>query len=129
MSLEKNEFLDTCFWTFLGFFYHFRMKQWPTLFILTHRQCNHLHGIFRFIWMWLVVVFVVQLLSWVRLFVAWTAACQASLSFTVSWSLLKFMSIESVMPSNHLILCHPLCHLFITILHTMQRSSLILSVL
>ena len=37
----------------------------------------------------------------------WTAACQASLSITNSWSLLKFMSIESVMLSNHLILCHP----------------------
>ena len=36
----------------------------------------------------------------------WTAACQASLSFTISWSLLKLMSIELVMPSNHLILCH-----------------------
>ena len=38
----------------------------------------------------------------------WTEACQASLSITNSWSLLKFMSIESVMPSNPLILCHPL---------------------
>ena len=38
----------------------------------------------------------------------WTAACQASLSITNSQSLLKLMSIESVMPSNHLILCHPL---------------------
>ena len=38
----------------------------------------------------------------------WAAAQQASLSFTISWSLLKVMSIESVMPSNHLILCHPL---------------------
>ena len=38
----------------------------------------------------------------------WTAACQASLSFTFSWSLLKIMFIESVMPSNHLILCRPL---------------------
>ena len=38
----------------------------------------------------------------------WTAARQASLSFTISWSLLKLMSIESVMPFNHLILCHPL---------------------
>ena len=38
----------------------------------------------------------------------WTATHQASLSFTISWSLLKLMSIESVMPSNHLILCHPL---------------------
>ena len=38
----------------------------------------------------------------------WTAAHQASLSITNSWSLLKFMSMELVMPSNHLILCHPL---------------------
>ena len=38
----------------------------------------------------------------------WTAACQASLSITSSQSLLKLMSIESVMPSSHLILCHPL---------------------
>ena len=38
----------------------------------------------------------------------WTAARQASLSFTISRSLLKLMSIESVMPSNHLVLCHPL---------------------
>ena len=51
----------------------------------------------------------VQSLSHVRFFVTpWTAACKAFLSFTVSWSLLKLMSIESVMPSNHLILCHPL---------------------
>ena len=52
---------------------------------------------------------VVQLPGCVRLFVTpWTAAPQASLSFTISRSLLKLMSIESVMPSNHLILCHPL---------------------
>ena len=38
----------------------------------------------------------------------WTATCQAFLSFTISWSLLKFMSIESEMPSNHLVFCHPL---------------------
>ena len=51
----------------------------------------------------------VQCLSRVQLFVTpWTAACQAFLSFTISQSLLKLMSIESVMPSNHLILCHPL---------------------
>ena len=41
----------------------------------------------------------------------WTAARQASLSITNSWSLSKLMSIESVMPSNHLILCHPSLHL------------------
>ena len=51
----------------------------------------------------------VQSLSHVRLFVTtWTAAFQASLSFTIFLSLLRFMSIESVMLSNHLILCHPL---------------------
>ena len=51
---------------------------------------------------------VVQLLSLVRLFVTpWTATGQASLSFTISWSLLKLMSTESMMPSNHLILLPP----------------------
>ena len=51
----------------------------------------------------------VQLLSHVRLFATpWTAACQASLSFTISRSLLKLMSTESVIPSNHPILCGPL---------------------
>ena len=51
----------------------------------------------------------VQLLSWVqRLVTPWTAACQASLSITSSQSLLKLMSVESVMPFNHLILCRPL---------------------
>jgi len=51
----------------------------------------------------------VQLLSRIWLFVIpWTAARQASLSITNSWSLLKLMSIESVMPTNHLIFCHPL---------------------
>ena len=51
-------------------------------------------------------------LSHVQLFAAsWTTAHQASLSITNSWSLLKLMSIESVMPSNHLILCHPLIFL------------------
>ena len=51
----------------------------------------------------------VQSLSRVQLFVTpWTAACQASLSITNSQSLLELMSIESVMPSNHLILCRPL---------------------
>ena len=50
----------------------------------------------------------VQLLSRVRIFaIPWTAAHQASLSITNSQSLLKLMCIELVMPSNHLILCHP----------------------
>ena len=59
--------------------------------------------------LWLPLQFIsVQLLSCVWLFVTpWTAARQASLSITNSWSLLKLMSIESVMPSNQLILCSP----------------------
>ena len=52
---------------------------------------------------------VVQPLSHVQHFVtSWSAAFQASLSFTISWSLLKLMSIELVMPSNHFVLCCPL---------------------
>jgi len=60
---------------------------------------------------WQIVV-VVQSLSPVRLFVIpWTAAYPGSLSFSISWSLLRLMSIESVMPSNHLVLCRPLLFL------------------
>ena len=52
---------------------------------------------------------VVQSLSYVRFFATpWTATYQASLSFTISQSLLKLMSIELVLPSNYLIHCHPL---------------------
>ena len=55
----------------------------------------------------------VQLLSHVQFFATlWTVACQASLSITNSQGLLKLMSIESVMPSSHLILCRPLLLLF-----------------
>ena len=51
----------------------------------------------------------VQSFDYVQLFVTpWTIACQASLFIANSWSLLKLMSIESVMPSNHLIFCHSL---------------------
>ena len=62
-------------------------------------------------WCWFFFIFFswVQPLRHVRLFaIPWTAACQASLSITYSLSLLKLMSIESVMPSNYLILCRPL---------------------
>ena len=52
---------------------------------------------------------VVLSLSHIRLFV--TQAHQASLSFIISWTLLKLMSIESMMPSNHVIICHPLIFL------------------
>ena len=57
----------------------------------------------------------IQSFSRVQLFVTpWTAAHQASLSITKSWSLLKLMSFESVMPSNHFILCRPLLLLLST---------------
>ena len=60
-------------------------------------------------WHWWQRFSSVQWLSHVQLFVTpWAAACQASLSITNSRNLLKFMSIELVMPFNHLILCHPL---------------------
>ena len=70
---------------------------------------------------------VAQLLSCVRLFVTpRTAACQVSLSFTISLSLLKLMSIESMIPSNHLILCHPflLPSIFISIRVFSNESAL-----
>ena len=55
------------------------------------------------------VVVVVESLNCIQLFVtSWTAACQASPSFIISWSLLKLISLELVMPPNHLILRHPL---------------------
>ena len=55
------------------------------------------------------IVVVAHSLGHVQLFAnPWTAGRQASLSFTISWSLLKLMSVELVMPSNHLILCRPL---------------------
>ena len=65
------------------------------------------------IWMHILSQFSsVQLLSHVWLFATpWIAACQASLSITISWSSLKLTSIESVMPSSHLILCRPLLFL------------------
>ena len=72
-------------------------------------DCCHVDGV-PSLQIWYVYHFSsVQSLSRVRLFATpWTAAHQASLSITNSWSLLKRKSIESVMPSNHLILCHPL---------------------
>ena len=78
------------------------------------RQFFHRLGTWRVVWddsstfiVHFVVAFV-QSLSHVRLCDPWTAAHQASLSFAISWSLFKLMTIELVMPSNHLILCCPL---------------------
>ena len=71
------------------------MNKYHLLFALRHAPIS-------------VAVIVVQAKSCPILCDPWTAAYQAFLSFTISQSLLKLMSIESVMPSNHLILCHPL---------------------
>ena len=72
-------------------------------FAVSHRAVDHVFSVNE------LTVVAVQSFSHVQLFVTpWTAACQASLSFTVSWNLLKLMSIESVMPSKHLTLCCPL---------------------
>ena len=66
-------------------------------------------GAWKSKWQAWVSVVVVQWLSHIRLFVTpWTAAHQASLSFTISQSVLTLMSIEPVMPSNHLVFCRPL---------------------
>ena len=67
----------------------------------------HSHSIFTFTER--IQKYVVQLLNCVQFFATpWTAACQASPSFTISWSLLKLMSIAWMITSNHLILCCPL---------------------
>ena len=67
------------------------------------KTCSH------FLWFLVSVSHSVQSLSHVQLFpTPWTPVCQVSLSNNNSQTLLKLMSIESVMPSNHLILCHPL---------------------
>ena len=73
------------------------------IWVVSCSICHSVSGLFHS------VVAVVQSLSPVQLFLtSWTVAHQASLSFTISQSLLKLMSVESVMPSNHLILCRPL---------------------
>ena len=70
------------------------------------------------------VFVVVQLLSHIQLFVTLcTAACQASLSFTTSWSLLKFMSIESVMVFNHLKFCTGILKMVTIVRNTIITSS------
>ena len=77
-------------------------KEESCLFLDTHRFCLGQRGV-------RVSRFVVQLLSLVQPFsTPWTVAHQTSLSFTISWSLLSFMSTELVMQCNHLILYHPL---------------------
>ena len=91
---------------------HFPMDL-ESSFLERSRQIEKGRGPWSFegssLWPVLSCVVVVQSFKHVWLFsTPWTSAHQASLSFTISQSLLKLMSTESVMPSNHLILCHPL---------------------
>ena len=80
-----------------------------SLFCFVFASSMHsLSGTLGPLYMWLPLSIVVQSLSPVWLCDPMDSAHQASLSFTISWSLLRLMSIESVMLSNHLILCHPL---------------------
>ena len=77
------------------FYFHLRVGTW---------NIGRLDDPLMFVWQFVIV----QLLNCVHLFAApWTTSCQAFLSFTIFWSLLKLMFIESVMPSNRLILCRP----------------------
>ena len=85
--------------------------------------CLSILGTVLYISIFCIIVVVVQSLSHVQLFVTlWTPACQTSLSFTISQSLLKLMSTDSVIPSNHLILCHP-CLLLPSIFPTIRDFS------
>ena len=98
---------------------HIQLLIWQPALILLHSFPYHFYLQQMKLWgkdagEWLVGAVVDQSFSSVQLFVTpWTAACQASRSYIVSQSLLRLMSIESVIPSNHPILCHPLLLLFI----------------
>ena len=89
---------------FKGYVYGF--SKYKVIYFANSNSCEFIFQIFITL---MVEIVVVKSLSRVWLFATpWTAACQASLSFINSQSFLKLMSIESVMPSNHLILCHSL---------------------
>ena len=100
---------DCCGWDFY-YFVTEKWQEWACLFYLILKE-----ELFSFSPLSIILAVDLSLLysvSCVRLFATpWTAACQASLHrapcFTISWSLLKLMSIKSVMPSNHVVLCHP----------------------
>ena len=89
---------------------HFRTLSWGQGLLLTHcficLIANHSSSKVS---LKIFVVIIVQLLNHVWLFATpWTVALQTFMTFTIFWSFLKLMSIKSVMPSSHLILCHPL---------------------
>ena len=108
-------FLDSTFHIYIISLVFFCMTYFTniTFFKSTHVAANGKIAFFSWLsnipWYVNIQFVSVQSLSCVRLFVTpWATACQASLPITSSQSLHKLMSIESVMPSNHLILCHPL---------------------
>ena len=107
---ESLCFLFICFWLCPCSLWDLnsltRPWQWKHPVVTTGPTGNFLGLYFWVLVQQEMVVVVVQLLSRIRLLATpWTVAHQASLSFTIFWSLFKLMSIESVMPSNHLILC------------------------
>ena len=81
----------------------------PCLFNLYAADIMRKSGLFSY-WFsyWYKKLFLFSHLVMSDAVTSWTAACQAFLSFTISWSLVKLMTIELVMPSNHLVFCHPL---------------------
>ena len=94
-------------WQVKGTYIHKNETLWKMRMAL-NIVCNYLHTIIC-TYVYYIYFSSVQSLSRVQLFATpWIAARQVSLSITNSWSLLKLMSIESVIPSNHLILCRPL---------------------
>ena len=96
---NKSIFISQAIPLLLFFLFVGLDPSWP--FVLTHTH-THTHTSWHRIW-------IIQLLSRAQFFeIPWTAALQASLSFAISWSLLKLMSVELVMLLNNLILCCPL---------------------
>ena len=108
-SLQLFTYWESCVCQF--YFYNYLSALWLpslTLFLVLFHEWKSSECIDLYLW-WTSLVSVVPLLSYVQICeTPWTAAYQSFLSFTIFLSLLKFMSIDSVMPSNHLILCHPL---------------------
>ena len=133
VAWSKREYVDRLLLSFQGlralgnkhvYIYIYRHTHIYMLYIHTYMLYIHIF----YMYIWYNVFSAVQLLSHIWLFVTLlTAARQASLSITNIWSLPKLMSLESVMPSNHLILCRPLLLLpsiFPSIMVFSQESAL-----
>ena len=108
MTFGKSIYYDFCVFNSWSFILIFLMVCCTSMSQVTHLRFD-LSTFFYIHVMLFQTVSSIQPLSHVWLFATpWTAACQAFLSFTISWSLLKLISIESVKPSSHLILYRPL---------------------